>query len=122
MRALTIRLSITVLAFTLAACSGLGGPPGPDHCKVDVIGVESVTDRPDAFDIAVRVRGEAGSPAVVSLAARTAPDSYVAGHGVEVGPGPFEAIVEQKLTGRPAGLVVLLEVAGSRCRADVKMR
>jgi hypothetical protein len=122
MRARTIRLSVAVLAFTLAGCSGFGGPPGPDHCKVDVVGVESITDRPDTFDIAVRVRGEAGSPAVVSLAARTGSDSYVAGYGVEVGPGPFEAIVEQKLTGRPAGLVVLLEVAGNRCRANVKTR
>jgi hypothetical protein len=116
------RLSVPFLALALAACSGFGGPPGPDHCKIDVVGVESVTDRPDAFDIAVRVRGEAGSPAVVSLAARSGDGSYVAGYGVEVGPGPFEAIVEQKLTGRPAGLVALLEVAGNRCRVDVKTR
>jgi len=122
MRELARRLCIPALALGLVACSAFGGAPGPDHCEVEVVGVESVTDRPDAFDISVRVRGEAGSPAVVSLAARSPDDSYVAGYGVEVGPGPFEAIVDQKLTGRPAGLVVLLEVAGNRCRADVKIR
>jgi hypothetical protein len=107
------------LAASLAlACAS--GALSPNHCEVKVVGVEKREVHARGADVAYRVRGKAGSRGVVSLAARTASGEYIAGDGVDVGPGPFEAIVEQELTGLPAGFVVLLEVPGKRCKADVK--
>jgi len=37
---------------------------------------------------------------------------------VNVGPGPFVAIVDLKLTGVPPELLVLLEVGARRCSDD----
>lgn len=71
----------------------------------------------DGPDVAYRVRGSAGSPGVVWLVAKRPAGDYVAGFGVDVGPGPFEAIVDLKLTANPERFEVVLEVAGRRCRA-----
>ena len=88
-----------------------------DQCELKVLGLEEWSVGPDGPDTAYRVRGEAGSGAVVWLSARTAQGKYISGKGVNVGPGPFEAIVELKLTGRPTEYLVVLEVAGRRCKA-----
>jgi hypothetical protein len=71
-------------------------------------------DTRQGLDLAYRVRGEAGSPGVVWLAARDRQE-WISGRGVDVGPGPFEAIVDLKLTGVPEEFRVVLEVAGRRC-------
>jgi hypothetical protein len=78
-----------------------------------------VTDQ--GLDAAYWVRGAAGSPATVWLAAKNPSGSYVSGYGVEVGPGAFEAVVELDLTGKPEKLVVVLEVSGKRCKIEAPM-
>jgi hypothetical protein len=105
----------------LLACAG-GSANNPDFCSVKVLGVESFSNRPGATDLAYRVQGDAGSPAVVSLVAKLGADNFVTGKGVEVGPGPFTAIVDLKLTGMPPELLILLEVeGGKRCRAKASL-
>jgi hypothetical protein len=86
-----------------------------------VVGVEDWSESDRGLDVGYRVRGVAGSPATTWLAAQNPSGSYVSGRGVEVGPGPFEAIVQLELTGIPQSFVIVLEVAGRRCRANAKL-
>ena len=86
-----------------------------------MLGVEEWTETGRGLDVGYRVRGVAGSPATTWLAAQNPSGSYVSGRGVEVGPGPFEAIVQIELTGIPESFVIVLEVAGKRCRAKAKL-
>ena len=111
-------LSIAAAAIFGAGC--LGGTSGPEACKIEIVGVESSVSNSRGFDISYRVKGYAGTSAVVSLVARRHDGGYLSGKGVDVGPGPFVAIIEQKLTGPAAGYVALLEIAGGRCRANAK--
>ncbi len=111
-------LSVTAAAILGVGC--LGGAPGPETCEIEIVGVESSVSNNRAFDISYRVKGYAGTPAVVSLVAQQHDGGYLSGKGVDVGPGPFVAIIEQKLTGPAAGYVALLEIASGRCRANAK--
>jgi hypothetical protein len=106
-------LSLVSTAFLMTAC--FGGPPAPDSCSVEVVGLDELKKGDRGVDVSYRVRGSAGSPATVWLAAQVGREKYIPGGGVSVGPGPFEAIVDLKLTGMPAGFLVILEVAGKRC-------
>jgi hypothetical protein len=109
-------LRIGALAGLLAACAG--GQLGPETCEIEVVQLAEQRTRPDGLDIAYRVRGRAGAAAVVWLSARRASRDYLSGRGVDVGPGPFEAIVELKLTGPAPEYVAVLELSsGKRCRA-----
>ena len=109
------------LAAGLVLTAGCATRYPENKCEIRVLKLEKLDERPGVFDISYIVQGDAGTPAMVSLAARKASGEYIAGLGVEVGPGPFTAAVDQKLTGRPAGLVVLLEVQQARCRADADL-
>ena len=105
------------VAALLVALLGLAcaGGSSESRCRIEVVGREGASQR----DFAYRVRGEAGSPAVVSLVAKLGPQNYITGDGVEVGPGPFEAIVELKLTGAPPQMLTMLEVGSKRCIAEI---
>jgi hypothetical protein len=94
-----------------------GGELRPDHCEIKVSGIETWNLRGSDLDVAYQVRGKAGAPAVVWLAAKTARGDYISGYGVDVGPGAFAAVVDLKLTGMPSEFLALLEVAGKRCKA-----
>ncbi|MFQ5514305.1 MAG: hypothetical protein ACE5FG_07680 [Myxococcota bacterium] len=117
---------IALLCLALSGC-GLFGRGGPGQCRIDVLGVEDWNHRDGSLDASFRVAGVAGSPAVVWLTARVSPERYIPGKGVPVGPGPFRAIVDLALTGRPQEFMVVLEVADPsrarpvRCRAKAKM-
>jgi hypothetical protein len=63
------------------------------------------------------VKGQAGSPGVVWVAARTG-SGWISGRGTDVPAGEYEAVADLSLTGVPAELAVVLEVAGKRCKAD----
>ncbi len=102
------------------ACS-TGGPPAPNHCKIQVVSVEDVRSDAEGIHVFYRVQGVAGSRGSAWLVARNPSGSYVAGYGVDVGPGPYEAIVDLDLTGLPQKFVAMLEVAGNRCDADAPM-
>jgi hypothetical protein len=108
-----------VLVGTLASACATKYPE--NKCEIRVLQLEKFDERPGVFDISYIVAGDAGTEAMVSLAARKPSGEYIAGLGVKVGPGPFKAAVDQKLTARPAGLVVLLEVKQARCRTDAKL-
>ncbi|MHC4992277.1 MAG: hypothetical protein ACYTGC_14990, partial [Planctomycetota bacterium] len=86
-------------------------------CEIKVTEVVTWDMRGSALDVAYRVRGKAGSPAVAWLTAKTARGDYIAGYGVDVGPGEFAAVLDLKLTGMPSEFLALLEVAGRRCKA-----
>jgi len=103
------------LGLALTACGG--GGVAPDYCSVSVLKIEKFKSRPGAVDIGYRVKGEAGSEAIVSLVAKKGSQDYITGQGVRVGPGPFLAIVELELTAVPPEFIVLLEVNGRRCSA-----
>ena len=102
----------------LAGCALFGGSGGPDHCEIRVLGVENWQVRAGKVDVAYRVGGQAGSRATTWLSAKVGEIRYLSGGPVEVGPGPFQAIVDLRLTGLPRKFVVVLEVAGKRCHAD----
>ncbi len=117
------RMRRRLLVVTTAAILGVGclGPtPNPETCRIEIVGVESAVNNNRGFDISYRVKGYAGTPGVVSLVAQRHDGGYLSGKGVDVGPGAFVAIIEQKLTGPATGYVALLEVADSRCRANAK--
>lgn len=105
------------MALLVAGCAGSG--PGPESCRIEVVRRESEVRNAFGVDVSYRVRGYAGTPGVVSLVARRSDGGFLSGKGIEVGPGEFVAIVEQKLTGPAAGYVVLLEVADGRCTSDI---
>ena len=102
----------------LTGCGLFGGSAEPSRCEIEVRGVETWKVHDAGLDAAYRVKGEAGSAATTWLAAETGPQRYVSGYGLDVGPGPFEAIVDLKLTGRPRRFIAVLEVGGKRCKAD----
>ena len=108
-------------------CAGFGDGGGPGRCKIKVLGVEEWSLRTGALDASYRVSGEAGSPAVVWLSAKVGESRYIPGGGVDVGPGPFQAIVALKLTGVPREFVAILEVKDPtqarppRCKAGAKI-
>ncbi len=110
-----LRLLLVMMVSILTACAT--GGTAFDHCKIKVVGVEKFNQTSGEFDVEYRVRGNAGSPAQTWLAAKTGSGEYISGGGVEVPAGPFEAIVDLKLTGRPQEYTVVLEVAGKRCKA-----
>ncbi len=102
---------------TLALCGCATGPT----CKIEVVGVEKWEKSGRGVDVAYRVSGEAGTPGTVWLVAKNPSGGYVPGYEVEVGPGPFQAAVDLKLTGVPESFVAVLEITtGRRCKADVK--
>ncbi len=100
----------------------MGGGAGLQQCAIVVVGIDRWEQTHRGPDVAYHVRGSAGSRGVVWLAARRGDGDYVSGLGVDVGPGPFEAIVDLKLTALPRQFEVVLEVAGRRCRADAPSR
>jgi hypothetical protein len=110
-----------VVGAMLALGGCASGGPSVDHCEIRVTGLEDYQSRADGVDVAYRVRGVAGSAGVVWLAARNPSGTYVPGYGVDVGPGPFETIVDLKLSGRPQKFIALLEVAGRRCKSDAPL-
>ncbi len=112
-----LRVAAVLAALVVSACATT---PGPDTCQIKVVGIEKSDVRDRAADVAFRVRGYAGGPAMVWLAAKKGPGDYLSGKGVEVGPGPFEAIVDLKLTGLPPSFVAVLEFGNTRCAADAK--
>lgn len=110
-------LALAAGALLLGACMGARSA-APDRCEITVVGTEEFRRHAEGVDAAYRVRGFAGSPGTVWLAARNPSGSYVPGYGVDVGPGPYEAIVDLKVTGQPESFVAVLEVVGRRCRAE----
>jgi hypothetical protein len=112
-------LAIVLLsAVVLLSTACMGGGSGPQQCEIAVLGIDRWELTNQGPDVAYHVRGRAGSAGVVWLAARRGEGDYVSGYGIDVGPGPFEAIVDLKLTALPRAFEVVLEVAGRRCRAD----
>ena len=107
-------------ALLLCGCGLVGGGrTSPSHCELEVVAVDEwKVYENGALDAAYQVRGSAGSPATTWLAAQTPEGDYVSGYGLDVGPGPFDAVVDLKLTGRPKRFVAVLEVAGRRCKAS----
>ncbi len=101
----------------LSACS-TGGPPAPDHCSLKVVALEEYENSAEGPTVAYRVRGVAGSAGKVWIAGRARSGAWISGYGVDVGPGPFEVIVDLKLTGPPEQYSALLEVAGRRCKTN----
>ena len=91
---------------------------GPQQCRVEVTGLEEYDARAGDLRVAYQVKGVAGSPGKVWLAARTAEKTWISGGAQEVGPGGFAAVVDLRLTGRAAEYKVVLEVAGKRCADD----
>lgn len=106
-----------LLALGATGCLFGGGETRFDHCEIKVSEVVTWDLRGSDLDVAYRVRGKAGSPAVAWLAAKTARGDYISGYGVDVGPGEFAAVLDLKLTGMPSEFLALLEVAGRRCKA-----
>ncbi len=102
-------------------CSSFGGGSGPSRCKIDVVGIEEWSVHPGQVDVSYQVAGEAGSAALTWLAAKIGEKRYLTGGGVDVGPGPFKAIITLKTTGLPREYIALLEVNGRRCQAKAKM-
>ncbi len=116
-----VTIGLVLSAALALGCGILGGNSRPDHCKLRVVGLEQWDVRTGKVDVSYRVAGEAGSAGIVWLAAKVGEKRYVSGGGVNVGPGPFQAIVELKLTGLPRELKIVLQVAGRRCDAKAKM-
>ncbi len=108
------------LGIALATAALCGCATGPT-CKIEVVGVEKWEKSGRGVDVAYRVRGEAGTPGTVWLVAKNPSGGYVAGYEVEVGPGPFQAVIDLKLTGVPESFVTMLEIeTGRRCKAEAK--
>jgi hypothetical protein len=114
---MTSRMLLALLLLAAAGCASGGAETLDfDACELKAVRTETWVVTDQGLDAAYWVRGAAGSPATVWLTAKNPSGSYVSGYGVEVGPGPFEAVVELDLTGKPESLVVVLEVSGKRCK------
>jgi hypothetical protein len=100
----------------LAACA----TPRADECHVEIEGPEDLRVESGDVRASYRVQGRAGSAAKVWLAAKRVEGDYVSGSALPVGPGPFKAVVELRLTGRVPEYLAVLEVAGRRCVDRVK--
>jgi hypothetical protein len=90
----------------------------PDHCEIQVVGIDEWKMHGEGLDAAYRVTGVAGSQGTAWLAAETGPNKYVSGYGLDVDAGRFDAVVDLKLTGRPVRFLAVLEVSGRRCKDD----
>ena len=101
-----------------AACAGSGDP---STCKIKALKIEEYKVRPGQAKIAYRVQGNAGVAGIASLVAKTGPERYITGKGVNVGPGAFVAIVDIDLTGLPPELLVMLQVGEKRCKAGAAL-
>lgn len=113
------RLAVLLAVGAVGALGCIWGRgPDPNQCKLKVTGLEEWQVGSRGVDAAFRVRGTAGSRAVVWLAAERPTGGYISGKGVEVGPGEFQAIVDLDLTAVPKGFRAILEVNGRRCSAD----
>ena len=112
-------------ALLLVGCAGMGGDD-LGRCKIRVLNVEQWNLRSGALDASFIVAGEAGSRAVTWLVANPKGSNPIVGGGVEVGPGPFKAEIDLKLTGPPRAFIAMLEVKDPtsavprRCKADAK--
>ncbi len=102
-------------------CSAFGGGSGPNRCKIKVVGIEEWSVHPGRADVSYKVAGDAGSAALTWLAAKVGDERYLSGGGVDVGPGPFKAIITLNTTGLPREYIAMLEVNGHRCKAKAKM-
>jgi hypothetical protein len=105
----------------LCGCA-LPGGSSAGRCKIEVVRVDSWGTATGKADVGFHVRGEAGESARTWLVAERADGTYIPGDALEVGPGPFEAVIELDLTGRPRRYLALLELgSGKRCKdgADV---
>lgn len=115
-------LAAAILATISGGCSLFRSDVVPaDRCKIRVVATEEWKTHAQGLDAAFRVRGVAGSRGIAWLAAEVGPQRFLSGTGLDVGPGPFEAILDMKLTGRPRRFMAVLEVAGRRCKADARM-
>lgn len=104
------------LVATLAACA----TSRASDCHVEIEGPEEMRVESGDVRAAYRVKGKAGSSGKVWLAAKRVEGDYVSGSALPVGPGPFKAVVDLRLTGRVPEYVAVLEVAGRRCVDRVK--
>lgn len=120
-RLTVVRVAVALASALAAASCASRGEADFDHCKVSVSGTEKWVMSDRGLDVGYRVSGEAGSPAKVWLAAKRPDESYISGYGVDVGPGPFEAVVDLDLTAKPQSFRAVLEVSGKRCWADAPM-
>lgn len=109
-------------ASTLALLLMLGGcaTPRPDDCKISIVAPEEQRSEPGDVRVSYRVEGRAGSAGKVWLAAKRLEGDYVSGSALPVGPGPFRAVVDLRLSGRVPEYLAVLEVAGRRCVDRVK--
>jgi hypothetical protein len=111
----------TALVLGLATTLTLGcAKPRANDCRVEIEGPEEMRLDPGDVRASYRVKGEAGSSGKVWLAAKRLEGDYISGSALQVGPGPFKAVVELRLTGRVPEYVAVLEVAGRRCVDRVK--
>lgn len=115
MRATALGLGL-VATLALAACA----TPRADDCRIEIEGPEELRVESGDVRASYRVQGRAGSAGKVWLAAKRLEGDYVSGSALPVGPGPFRAVVDLRLSGRVPEYVAVLEVAGRRCVDRVK--
>jgi len=113
---LRIALVLGLVATLTLGCA----KPRANDCHVEIEGPEEIRLDPGDVRASYRVKGEAGSSGKVWLAAKRLEGDYISGSALQVGPGPFKAVVELRLTGRVPEYVAVLEVAGRRCVDRVK--
>ncbi len=113
---------LVVCAAVALGLSGCATGPAPPRCKVEVVRLDQYGRTPRGDVLAAwQVRGDAGAPARLWLAGKTADGSWISGPGFdEIGPGPFNAVVELELAAPVREYKVVLEVAGRRCGADAQ--
>ena len=109
-----------VLGLFTTLALGACAKPRADDCHVEIEGPEEMRMEPGDVRASYRVKGQTGSAGKVWLAAKRLEGDYVSGSALPVGPGPFKAVVDLRLTGRVPEYVAVLEVAGRRCVDRVK--
>ena len=116
MRGALLTLSgIALVTLALGACA-----TGP-KCEIEVVGVEKWNPSSRGLDVEYRVKGMAGLPGTTWLIAKNPSGEMVPGYEVELGAGPFQAVIGLKLTGVPKSFIAMLEMEnGARCKADIK--